>query len=136
MAADVASDVNSEQAVNYLFVFFQSFPEPLFFNKETGGFEILTDAKKKMVSQIKTAVRSSQKPSKIYKPVKNHSFSDIPLIPMEDGPLTEECEIDTSFMVTVSVSCCLCDSDTSLIALLREHLNQELRSWLVRVNIS
>lgn len=81
--------------------YFQSFPEPLFFNKETGGFEVLTDDRRKLANEIKAAVRAGRRRKKIYRSTRNHSFSTIPLIPMEEPPFEEEKEIDTSFTVQV-----------------------------------
>ena len=83
---------------------FQSFPEPLCFNKESGGFEILNTAKKKLAEEIKAAVRSGRRRKKIYRHVKSHAFSDIPLIPMEQPAAEEEKEIDTSFVVKVNTA--------------------------------
>ncbi|XP_013379007.1 regulator of G-protein signaling 22-like, partial [Lingula anatina] len=77
----------------------KTFPEPLCFNKNTGGFEIVTDAKKELAKQIKAAVRSAKRTPKIYRVTKNHSFSDIPLIPIEEDTEPEKREINTSFTV-------------------------------------
>ncbi len=82
---------------------FQTFPEPLFFNKATGSFEILTDAKQKLVREIKSAVRAGRRQKAIYHAARNHSFRSIPLIPIEMTPGTEEKEIDTAFTVEVYV---------------------------------
>ncbi|ESO87501.1 hypothetical protein LOTGIDRAFT_235002 [Lottia gigantea] len=82
------------------FLSLPSFPEPLCFNEETGGFEVVTDAKKELAKQIKAAVRSQTPRKKMYRVVKNHSFIDIPLIPIEESEGPEKVEIDTSFTVT------------------------------------
>ena len=63
---------------------------------------MLTDAKKQLAREIKAAVRAGRRRKRIYRPTRNHSFSDIPLIPMEEPPYEEEKEIDTSFTVQVS----------------------------------
>ena len=83
------------------FIFLQTFPEPLLFNKETGGFEIVTDEKQRLAEEIKAAVRAGRRRKKIYRHVRNNAFTPIPLIPMEEPPLVEEKEIDTSFSVQV-----------------------------------
>lgn len=80
----------------------QTFPAPLCFNKDTGGFEVVTDAKKELAKQIKAAIRSQRRTPKIYNVVKQHSFSNIPLIPIEEPDEPENLEINTSFTVTVS----------------------------------
>ena len=80
----------------------QSFPEPICFNVETGGFEVVSDGKRKLAQQIKEAVRSQNLTAKMYRVARSHAFSAIPLIPIEDtqqGP--EAVKIDTSFEVTV-----------------------------------
>ncbi|XP_056017621.1 regulator of G-protein signaling 22-like isoform X5 [Ostrea edulis] len=77
-----------------------TFPAPLCFNKDTGGFEVVTDAKKELAKQIKAAIRSQRRTPKIYNVVKQHSFSNIPLIPIEEPDEPENLEINTSFTVT------------------------------------
>lgn len=77
-----------------------TFPAPLCFNKDTGGFEVVTDAKKELAKQIKAAIRSQRRTPKIYDVVKQHSFSNIPLIPIEEPDEPENLEINTSFTVT------------------------------------
>lgn len=81
--------------------FFQTFSEALFFNKDTGWFEIVDGAKKQLTKKIKAAVRATQKQSKLYRTVKQHSFSDLPLIPLEENYDLGPEEIDTSFTVKV-----------------------------------
>ena len=76
---------------------------PLCFNKDTGGFEVVTDAKKDLAQQIKTAMRSQKRTPRIYKVAKKHSFIDIPLFPIEIPTDTDNVEINTSFTVTVSL---------------------------------
>ncbi|XP_070194884.1 regulator of G-protein signaling 22-like isoform X2 [Littorina saxatilis] len=77
-----------------------SFPEPLCFNKESGGFEVVSEARHALAQQIKAAIRSQRRTPNIYRVAKRHAFIDIPLIPIvtPDGP--EKMEIDTSFSVT------------------------------------
>ncbi|XP_078317126.1 regulator of G-protein signaling 22-like isoform X3 [Crassostrea virginica] len=77
-----------------------TFPAPLCFNKDTGGFEVVTHAKKELAKQIKAAIRSQRRTPKIYNVVKQHSFSNIPLIPIEEPDEPENLEINTSFTVT------------------------------------
>lgn len=67
-----------------------------------GGFEVVTHAKKELAKQIKAAIRSQRRTPKIYNVVKQHSFSNIPLIPIEEPDEPENLEINTSFTVTVS----------------------------------
>ena len=81
---------------------FQTFPEPLCFNKENGGFEVVSGAKKELAKEIKAAIRSGRRRKKIYRPVHSHSFRNIPLIPMEEPAENGDKEIDTSFAVRVS----------------------------------
>lgn len=86
-----------------IFFFQQSFSEPLRFNKNTGGFEVVTKAKKELSEQLKAAILSQKSTPKIYRVVKKHSFMPIPLIPIEDeveNPLNQE--INTAYTVTVS----------------------------------
>ena len=80
------------------------FPDPLFFNKGTGRFEIVGDAKIKLASDIKAAVRSGRLRKRIYRAVHNHSFSIIPPVPLVQRPLVEEKEINTEFTVKVNES--------------------------------
>lgn len=84
------------------YVLLQSFPEPLCFNKDTGGFEVVSNAKKQLAQQIKAAIRSQRRTPRMYHVAKLHSFIDIPLIPIEEPMGPEKVEIDTSFTVTVS----------------------------------
>ena len=39
----------------------------MFFNKERGGFEVVSDAKQSLKSKLRTLIRSQQKPNPIYK---------------------------------------------------------------------
>lgn len=64
---------------------------------------MVTDAKKELAKQIKAAIRSQRRTPKIYDVVKQHSFSNIPLIPIEEPDEPENLEINTSFTVTVSL---------------------------------
>ncbi|XP_074640881.1 regulator of G-protein signaling 22-like [Tubulanus polymorphus] len=75
------------------------FHEKLLFNKDTGGFEVVNNARKELSKKIKTAVRSQKRRNRIYRPVKKHSYIDIPLIPIEDVPAPPAEEIDTTFTV-------------------------------------
>lgn len=81
--------------------FCQSFPEPLCFNPESGGFEVVSEARLELAQKIKAALRSQRKMPRIYKVTKQHSFIDIPLIPIVPPEGPEKMEIDTSFNVTV-----------------------------------
>lgn len=93
--------------LNFFFFFFKkTFPEPMFFNKDSSGFEIVTDAKKECAKEIKDAIRSGRRVKKIYRPVYKNSFSPLPLIPIGDKgkcapPKQADKEIDTSFPVKV-----------------------------------
>ncbi|KAK3091838.1 hypothetical protein FSP39_023074, partial [Pinctada imbricata] len=71
----------------------------LCFNKETKGFEVVTDAKKEIAKQIKAAIRSQKRTPKIYKVVKNHSFAPIPLIPIEPDQGPDSVAINTTYSV-------------------------------------
>ena len=73
------------------------------FNKETGGFEVVNNERTKLAKEIKAAVRSGRRRRRIYRAVRNHSYSDIPLVPMEEPPQEEEKEINTSFDVQVKI---------------------------------
>ena len=83
---------------------FQTFPEPLCFNKETGGFEVVSNAKEELANEIKAAVRAGRPRKRIYRPVLKNSYSNIPLIPMEESIQKEETEIDCSFTVQVCIN--------------------------------
>ena len=74
---------------------------PLCFNKDTGGFEVVSNAKKDLGKQIKTAMRSQKRTPRIYKVAKKHSFIDIPLIPIDNVVETNNVEINTIFTVMV-----------------------------------
>ncbi|XP_069127158.1 regulator of G-protein signaling 22-like isoform X2 [Argopecten irradians] len=82
------------------FLALPTFPVALHFNKESGGFEVATNAKKELSKKIKAAIRSQKHTNKIYRVVKKHSFIDIPLIPIEEPEGPENVEINTTFTVT------------------------------------
>ena len=75
---------------------------PLCFNKDTGGFEVVSNAKKDLAQQIKTAMRLQKRTPRIYKVAKKHSFIDIPLFPIDNVAEADNVEINTSFAVMVS----------------------------------
>jgi hypothetical protein len=77
----------------------QCFPEPLFFNRDTGGFEVISKDRHALLQEVKVAARAGHKRKRIYRATRMHSFSTIPLIPMETPPPPPEKEIDTSFTV-------------------------------------
>ncbi|XP_052776517.1 regulator of G-protein signaling 22-like isoform X2 [Mya arenaria] len=83
-----------------IFLALPTFPEPLCFNKDTGGFEVVSHAKKELAQKIKEALRSQARKLKIYRVAKKHSFINIPLIPIEDDKEPKNQEIHTSFSVT------------------------------------
>ncbi|XP_053393937.1 regulator of G-protein signaling 22-like isoform X3 [Mercenaria mercenaria] len=83
-----------------VFLALPTFPEPLYFNKDTGGFEVVSAAKKELAKKIKEALRSQARTPRIYRVAKKHSFIDIPLIPIEHEKEAENQEIHTSFTVT------------------------------------
>ena len=68
---------------------------------DTGGFEVVSDAKKDLALQIKTAMRAQKRTPRIYKVAKKHSFIDIPLIPIDNSTEADNVEINTSFTVMV-----------------------------------
>ena len=49
-------------------------------------------------------MRANKKKSKIYRAVNQHSFSNLPVIPLEENYDLGPEEIDTSFTVTVSIT--------------------------------
>ena len=53
-------------------------------------------------------MRASKKRSRIYRAVNQHSFTNLPLIPLEDSFDLGPEEIDTSFTVTVSATTAGC----------------------------
>ncbi|BFY99466.1 hypothetical protein BsWGS_02506 [Bradybaena similaris] len=75
------------------------FPEVVYFNIESGGFEVVTDAKLRLAQQIKEAVRSQRTKVDIYENVQQHAFSDIPVFPIEDAQGPEQEQIDRTFDV-------------------------------------
>ncbi|XP_076441403.1 regulator of G-protein signaling 22-like isoform X3 [Babylonia areolata] len=77
-----------------------SFPEPLCFNPESGGFEVVSEERRALATQIKAAVRSQRRTPGIYRVAKRHAFIDIPLVPIVPPELPDRMEIDTSFCVT------------------------------------
>ncbi|KAI8501602.1 GTPase activator [Branchiostoma belcheri] len=81
------------------FLSLPTFPEPLRFNKDLGGFEVVTNAQKDVANQIKAVARSYKAPSQIYNATR--AITDKPLYyqVFSDEPQTQE-EIKTSFLVT------------------------------------
>lgn len=111
----------------------QTFPEPLCFNQTTGGFEVVSLARKELAQQIKAAVRSQRRVPPMYHVVKQHAFRDIPLIPIVPPEGPEKVEIDTAFSVTVRggiwVTCGLGSSAILggvILTVTRWHHDQEL----------
>lgn len=78
-----------------------TFPEPLCFNRDTGGFEIVSAEKKEIAKRIKAAIRSGIKKSRIFYPVRHHSFKPLPKLLMEEPKDDGRIEIDTTFCVKV-----------------------------------
>ncbi|XP_071807529.1 regulator of G-protein signaling 22-like isoform X2 [Asterias amurensis] len=90
--------------VDYFNAFLQlpTFPEPLVFNKEKGGFEVVSSAKQALKEKIKSLVRSQQKPNPIYSATKKLMKSKLPLgAKPQSGPqyTEEDFDIKTSFTV-------------------------------------
>ncbi|XP_022090639.1 regulator of G-protein signaling 22-like [Acanthaster planci] len=90
--------------VDYFNAFLQlpTFPEPLIFNKEKRGFEVVTSAKQALKEKIRSLVRSQQKPNPIYTATKKFMKSKLPLgAKLPSGPLytEEDFDVKTSFMV-------------------------------------
>ena len=81
----------------------QSFPQAVFYNRETRMFELRSDAKRKLAREVKTAVRLGKKRnSELYRAVLSNSFSPIPLVPIvEASPEVKR----LSAIYTVQVSC-------------------------------
>ena len=83
---------------------FQTFPEPLTFNKERGGFEVVSNAKQALKARIRTIVRSQQKPNPIYAAASR--VSSARQRPGTAPPRVENEDMDfkTSFTVQVSLN--------------------------------
>ena len=61
----------------------QSFPQAVFYNRTTRAFELRSDAKRRLVRELKTAVRLGKKRnSELYRAVLSNSFSPTPLVPI------------------------------------------------------
>ncbi|XP_038056134.1 regulator of G-protein signaling 22-like [Patiria miniata] len=93
-----------ELFVDYFNAFLQlpTFPEPLIFNKEKRGFEVVTSAKQALKEKIRSLIRSQQKPNPIYTATKRLMKSKLPLgAKMPSGPqyTEEDFDVKTSFMV-------------------------------------
>ena len=72
----------SSQCEEYVCLSIKSFPQAVFYNRRTGAFELRSDAKRRLVRELKTAVRLGRKRnSELYRAVLNNSFSPIPLVP-------------------------------------------------------
>ncbi|XP_033123615.1 regulator of G-protein signaling 22-like [Anneissia japonica] len=78
-----------------------TFPEPLVFNKDRGGFEVVTDAKQELKSQMQAAVRSKQSPNQMYQVTKQViSEKNPPKVKYAgDSDGDEEPDIKTTFQV-------------------------------------
>ncbi|XP_071965530.1 regulator of G-protein signaling 22-like [Antedon mediterranea] len=78
-----------------------TFVEPLAFNKERGGFEVVTNAKQELKNQMQAAVRSKQSPNHIYKVTKQVlNEKNPPKVKYDDdSEEEEEPEIKTTFKV-------------------------------------
>jgi len=82
-------------------VVFQSFPQAVFYNRETRLFELRSDAKKRLAREVKNAVRLGKKRnSELYRAVRQNSFSPNPLVPVVDAP-TQVQRISTTYTVQV-----------------------------------
>uniref|UniRef100_F6X153 RGS domain-containing protein n=1 Tax=Ciona intestinalis TaxID=7719 RepID=F6X153_CIOIN len=89
--------------VDYFNTFLElpSFPEPLRFNTDTGGFEVLTPEKFKLADKIKSYARSQTPISQVYKNAIPHPPIRLPHYEREKAEENneEEEEIKTSFSV-------------------------------------
>nr|XP_006824174.1 PREDICTED: regulator of G-protein signaling 22-like [Saccoglossus kowalevskii] len=97
----LATDDLFVEYFNY-FLALPTFPEPLFFNKERGGFEVVSSAKKEITNKIRTLVQQSKKPSPIYRAatfVANAKKVSIYDIHAYERTAQEPSEIKTSFTV-------------------------------------
>ncbi|XP_077991279.1 regulator of G-protein signaling 22-like [Glandiceps talaboti] len=84
------------------FLSLPTFPEPLAFNKERGGFEVVSEAKKEITSKIRTLLQQQKKPSPIYKAASTiASAKKMPVFDIHafEKPVQETSEIKTSFTV-------------------------------------
>lgn len=79
----------------------QVFPEPICFNRETNGFEIVTSASKNIAKEIKALLRAAKRRDHIYDVTKLNSYTDLMLLPMEEEVLPDEKEVSTVFAVQV-----------------------------------
>ena len=78
------SNINNRKKHNVKNVLvFQSFPEAVFYNRETRVFELRSDAKRRLAREVKIAVRLGKKRNgELYRAVHNNSFSPFPLLPI------------------------------------------------------
>ena len=84
-----------------IFVAFQSFPQAVFYNRETRAFELCSDAKRRLTREVKNAIRLGKKRnSNLYRAVRNNSFSPIARVPIVDAP-TKVQRISTTYTVQV-----------------------------------
>ncbi|XP_076806464.1 regulator of G-protein signaling 22-like [Clavelina lepadiformis] len=98
-----AEDFEEYLAIDDLFVDYfnaflelPSFPEPLRFNPDTGGFEVLTPAKNQLADKIKAIARAQTPRSAVYK----HAIANPPpRLPHYENDEEEDEEVKTSFNV-------------------------------------
>jgi len=84
-----------------IFVAFQSFPQAVFYNRETKVFELRSDAKRRLAREVRNAVRLGKKRNgELYRAVRNNSFSPIALVPVVDAP-TEQRRISAAYTIQV-----------------------------------
>ena len=82
-------------------LFLQSFPEPVVYNHQTGGFEVQSrDIKSSLAADMRSAVRLGRAAKPLYDVTKKHSFSPIPIIAIEKQP-PEMKHVQTIFNVQV-----------------------------------
>ncbi|XP_070556314.1 regulator of G-protein signaling 22-like isoform X2 [Ptychodera flava] len=97
----LATDDLFVEYFNY-FLSLPTFPEPLAFNKERGGFEVVSEAKKEITSKIRTLIQQQKKSSPIYRAataIANAKKTPVFDIHAFEKPTPETSEIKTSFTV-------------------------------------
>ncbi|XP_063968049.1 regulator of G-protein signaling 22-like [Lytechinus pictus] len=88
--------------IDYFNAFLQlsTFSKPVYFNKEYGGFEVVTDEKQSLKQRLRDLVRSQQKPNPIYKAAIAVAMAKKPpKMPWHYGEDIEEPDVKTSFKV-------------------------------------
>ncbi|KAJ8032832.1 Regulator of G-protein signaling 22 [Holothuria leucospilota] len=76
-----------------------TFPEPLFFNKDRGGFEVVSDAKQELKSRLRSVARAQQKRKPIYNAPHQVILEKQPPMMPWHYEQQEEPDLKTSFKV-------------------------------------